>query len=151
MSRPERYTRFGTRNRSGTCAAHWHASVLKGTTSTHGTGPSRQRPTLANPEGGGLVRDGPAAKDAGPLPGGREQAALTDTGELVAAESNADHDGKEQVDIRSAFRLVEAVFERNTFDRNQDALTRDAIYAQDASRKTLGLLAYDLTTRSSRK
>ena len=47
--------------------------ALARTTSTHGTGPSRQRPTLANPEGGGLVRDGPAAKDAGPLPGGREQ------------------------------------------------------------------------------
>jgi hypothetical protein len=46
--------------------------ALTRTTSTHGTGPSRQRPTLANPEGGGLVRDGPAAKDAGPLPAGRE-------------------------------------------------------------------------------
>ena len=40
--------------------------ALLRTTSTHGTGPSRQRPTLANPEGGGLVRDGP-------LPSGREQ------------------------------------------------------------------------------
>ena len=49
------------------------------TTSTHGTGPSRQRPTLANPEGGGLVRDGPAAQDAGPLPGGREQGWCTST------------------------------------------------------------------------
>eukprot|EP01046_Picozoa_sp_COSAG06_P022412 COSAG06_NODE_1738_length_8516_cov_7.247357_4_plen_212_part_00 len=123
-----------------------YRQALARTTSTRGTGPSRQRPTLANPEGGGLVRDGPAAKDAGPLPGGREQAALTDGGELAAAESIAGrtgHDGKEQVDICSAFRLVEAVFERNTFDRNQDALTRDAIYAQDASRKTLGLLAYE--------
>ena len=130
----------------GSSVRSGYRQALTRTTSTHGTGPSRQRPTLANPEGGGLVRDGPAAKDAGPLPGGREQAALTDTGVLAAAESNAavtDHDGKEQVDIRSAFRLVEAVFERNTFDRNQDALTRDAIYAQDASRKTLGLLAYE--------
>ena len=131
----------------GSSVRSGYRQALARTTSTHGTGPSRQRPTLANPEGGGLVRDGPAAKDAGPLPGGREQAALTDTGELAAAESNAgltDHgDGKEQVDIRSAFRLVEGVFERNTFDRNQDALTRDAIYAQDASRKTLGLLAYE--------
>ena len=130
----------------GSSVRSGYRQALTRTTSTHGTGPSRQRPTLANPEGGGLVRDGPAAKDAGPLPGGREQAALTNGGVLAAAESNAavtDHDGKEQVDIRSAFRLVEGVFERNTFDRNQDALTRDAIYAQDASRKTLGLLAYE--------
>ena len=49
-----------------------YRQALTRTTSTHGTGPSRQRPTLANPEGGGLVRDGPAAKDAGPLPGGRD-------------------------------------------------------------------------------
>eukprot|EP01043_Picozoa_sp_COSAG02_P039975 COSAG02_NODE_3198_length_7186_cov_9.288557_1_plen_265_part_00 len=47
--------------------------ALLRTTSTHGTGPSRQRPTFANPEGGGLVHDDPAAQDAGPLPGGREQ------------------------------------------------------------------------------
>ena len=51
--------------------------ALPRTTSTHGTGPSRQHPTLANPEGGGAVRDGPAAKDAGPLPAGRECCAAT--------------------------------------------------------------------------
>ena len=56
-----------------------YRQALTRTTSTHGTGPSRQRPTLANPEGGGLVRDGPAAKDAGPLPGGREQGWCTST------------------------------------------------------------------------
>ena len=57
----------------GSSVRSGYRQALARTTSTHGTGPSRQRPTLANPEGGGLVRDGPAAKDAGPLPGGREQ------------------------------------------------------------------------------
>ena len=57
----------------GSSVRSGYHQALARTTSTHGTGPSRQRPTLANPEGGGLVRDGPAAKDAGPLPGGREQ------------------------------------------------------------------------------
>ena len=57
----------------GSSVRSGYRQALTRTTSTHGTGPSRQRPTLANPEGGGLVRDGPAAKDAGPLPGGREQ------------------------------------------------------------------------------
>ena len=58
----------------GSSVRSGYRQALARTTSTHGTGPSRQRPTLANPEGGGLVRDGPAAQDAGPpLPGGREQ------------------------------------------------------------------------------
>ena len=58
----------------GSSVRSGYHQALARTTSTHGTGPSRQRPTLANPEGGGLVRDGPAAQDAGPpLPGGREQ------------------------------------------------------------------------------
>ena len=61
------------RRKLGPLSAGYRQALAR-TTSTHGTGPSRQRPTLANPEGGGLVRDGPAAQDAGPpLPGGREQ------------------------------------------------------------------------------
>ena len=49
------------------------SKALLRTISSRGTGPSRhERPTLAFPERGGLVRDGPAAKDADPLPGGRE-------------------------------------------------------------------------------
>ena len=48
--------------------------ALLRTISSHGTGPSRhERPTLAfKSEDGGAVHDGPLAKDAGPLPGGRE-------------------------------------------------------------------------------
>ena len=62
---------------SSECTSTRGDQALARTTSTHGTGPSRQRPTLANPEGGGLVRDGPAATDAGPLPRGREQGRCT--------------------------------------------------------------------------
>ena len=61
----------------GSSVRSGYRQALARTTSTHGTGPSRQRPTLANPEGGGLVRDGPAATDAGPLPRGREQGRCT--------------------------------------------------------------------------
>ena len=58
---------------AGTKLAPSLKKALLRTISTHGTGPSWRRPTLAKSEGGGAVRDGPLAKDAGPLPGGREQ------------------------------------------------------------------------------
>ena len=58
---------------AGTKLAPSLKKALLRTISTHGTGPSRQRPTLAfKSEDGGAVHDGPLAKDAGPLPGGRE-------------------------------------------------------------------------------
>jgi hypothetical protein len=57
----------------GGARGHEATRRVLGGISTHGTGPSWRRPTLAKSEGGGAVRDGPLAKDAGPLPGGREQ------------------------------------------------------------------------------
>ena len=54
---------------AGTKLAPSLKKALLRTISSRGTGPSRhERPTLAFPEGGGAVHDGPLAKDAGILP-----------------------------------------------------------------------------------
>ena len=91
--------RFRRRNEARSVAQ----KALLRTTSTHGTGPSRhERPTLAFPERGGLVHDGPAAQDAGPLPGGRECCAAT----LQADHGYWQQRGGTDVDARAVLRQV---------------------------------------------